>query len=110
MERKINDVKKKVVESFSFTEGQLNAIRHKIPMTQEIFDSIIERCAVIGTSADCLLYHLLEEYPNLMLTSAEKIMEEVECTVLPPVSKDLLEQITQNVYERINFEYGDDLQ
>lgn len=38
------------IEIFEFTDEQLAAIDCQIPMTQEIYDSILDRCMELGTA------------------------------------------------------------
>ena len=40
-----------LIETFEFSEEQSAAIDHQIPMTQELFDSILDKCAEIGKDA-----------------------------------------------------------
>ena len=51
------------IEIFEFTDKQLAAIDYQIPMTQEIYDSVLDRCMELGTAADDLFYRMLLEYP-----------------------------------------------
>lgn len=64
--------------TFEFTDEQLAAIDYQIPMTQEIYDSILDRCMVLGSSVDNLFYRLLVEYPDFMTVYANRIEQEVE--------------------------------
>lgn len=58
---------------FKFSREQRRAMRKQINMTQEIFDSIIQKCEDIGSAADDIFYSMLEKYPEQMLINAEKI-------------------------------------
>lgn len=46
-------------------------------MTQEIYDSILDRCMELGTAADDLFYRMLLEYPDFLSVYAQKIEDEV---------------------------------
>ena len=65
------------IEIFEFTDEQLAAIDCQIPMTQEIYDSILDRCMELGTAADDLFYRMLLEYPDFLSVYAQKIEDEV---------------------------------
>ena len=47
-----------LVETFEFTEEQNAAIDHQIPMTQEIYNSILDRCNEIGSDVEPISLHL----------------------------------------------------
>ena len=65
------------IEIFELTDEQLAAIDYQIPMTQEIYDSVLDRCMELGTAADDLFYRMLREYPDFMSVYAQKIEDEV---------------------------------
>ena len=60
----IANIRRFLVETFAFTDEQSAAIDKQIPMTQELFESILERCNELGTDTDKLFYRLLIEYPD----------------------------------------------
>ena len=66
-----------LIETFEFTDEQLAAIDYQIPMTQEIYDSVLDRCMELGTDADDLFYRMLLEYPDFLSVYAQKIEDEV---------------------------------
>ena len=39
-----------LIETFEFTDEQLAAIDYQIPMTQEIYSSILDRCMELGAA------------------------------------------------------------
>lgn len=49
---------------FEFTEEEDDAIHGFIPMTQEIFDSCMEKCEKIGPRVDKTYQKLIEKYPE----------------------------------------------
>ena len=61
------------IEIFEFTDEQLAAIDYQISMTQEIYDSVLDRCMELGTAADDLFNRMLLEYPDFMSVYAQKI-------------------------------------
>ena len=97
-----------LVETFEFTEEQNAAIDYQIPMTQEMYDSILDRCEEIGRDADRLFYKMLKEYPDLMSVRADKILEEIKDVELPSLSEEEKEIQKQKLYARIRAEYGED--
>ena len=66
-----------LIETFEFTDEQLAAIDYQIPMTQEIYNSVLDRCMELGTAADDLFNRMLLEYPDFMFVYAQKIEDEV---------------------------------
>ena len=73
----MENLKSFLLETFAFTEEQNNAMDKQIPMTQELFESIIERCNELGSEADKIFYRLLKEYPNLTGVYGSKIVKEM---------------------------------
>lgn len=67
-----------LIETFEFTDEQLEAIDYQIPMTQEIYNSILDRCMELGSIADDLLYRLLNEYPEYLSVHGQIIENEVK--------------------------------
>ena len=49
----MENLKSFLLETFAFTDEQTAAMDQQIPMTQEIFESILERCNELGSAADC---------------------------------------------------------
>lgn len=66
-----------LIEIFEFTEEQLAALDYQIPMTQEVYNSILDRCIELGTVADDLFCRLLNEYPEYLSVYDQKIEDEV---------------------------------
>lgn len=98
-----------LVETFEFTEEQNDAIDHRIPMTQELFNSILNKCNEIGADVDPLFYRMLDEYPEFMSVYTDKIEEEVKNVELPEISEEEWELNRQKLYARIRAEYGEDV-
>ena len=74
----MENLKSFLLETFAFTEEQNDAMDKQIPMTQELFESIIERCNELGSDADKIFYRLLKEYPDLTGVYGAKIEKELE--------------------------------
>ena len=45
-----------LVETFELTDKQIAAIHHQIPMTQELFDSILDKAEDVGPDMDRVFY------------------------------------------------------
>ena len=95
-----------LVEIFRFTEEQNDAIDRQIQMTQEIYDSILDRCTEIGPEADPLFYRMLDEYPELMVVNAERIEKEVEEAELPFLTPEAMDNMKQKLYARIRADFS----
>ena len=97
------------IEIFEFTDEQLAAIDCQIPMTQEIYDSILDRCMELGTAADDLFYRMLLEYPDLTDKYVKAIDDDIKDVILPERTPEEEEESWKRLCERIKKEYGDDL-
>lgn len=62
---------------WKFTREQRRAMQKKIPMTQEIFDSILKRREEIGEEAEDLSLQLMIKYPNFLEVNARRICDEL---------------------------------
>lgn len=51
-----------LVETFEFTYVQLELLYYQIPMTQEIYNSILDCCMDMGSIADDLFYRFSSKY------------------------------------------------
>lgn len=61
---------------FKFTREERRAMRKKISMTQEIFDSIMKKREEIGEEAEDLSLQLMLKYPDFLEVNARRICEE----------------------------------
>lgn len=86
-----------VTESIMFTEEENYAIDHIVSMTQELFDSIIDKCGGIGTKVDSLFFRLLDEYPAFMDVRSSKIEEEVKKANLPLMEPEVAQKIKKRL-------------
>lgn len=98
-----------IVESMEFTDEENSAIEHVIPMTQELFNAIIDKCNEIGHDVDPLFYRLLDEYPEFMSVYADKINEEIKDAPHYTLSDEEWAIQKEKLYARIRTEYGEDV-
>lgn len=79
-------------------------------MTQEIYDSILDRCTEIGSDADELFFRMLSEYPEFMCDYADELLKEVENADidLPEPTPEEHEFLWQELCEKIRAKYGED--
>lgn len=100
------------IEIFEFKDEQLAAIDCQIPMTQEIYDSILDRCMELGMAADDLFYRMLLEYPDFLSVYAQKIEDEVNEKYadidIPESSPEELDAGWEDLCRRIREKYGED--
>lgn len=102
-----------LVEAFEFDEEQSKAIENIIPMTQELYDSILDKCNEVGSDLDHLFYRMLDEYPDFMCNYADKIEQELR-EKNPNFDSEMIfteeerEKRRQDLYARIREEYCDD--
>lgn len=62
---------------FKYSRKERQAMRKKIQMTQEIFDSIMKKREIIGEEAEELTFQLMIKYPDFLEVNAKKICEEL---------------------------------
>ena len=101
-----------LIETFEFTDEQLAAIDYQIPMTQEIYSSILDRCMELGAAADDLFNRMLLEYPEFLAIYAQRIEGEGEEKYagkgLPESSPEQLRFGWEVLSRRIREKYGED--
>ena len=101
-----------LIETFEFTDEQLAAIDYQIPMTQEIYNSILGRCMELGVAADDLFNRMLLEYPEFLSIYAQRIEDEVNEKYadidIPESSSEELSVGWEDLCRRIREKYGED--
>lgn len=109
-EQELKGINNFLVEVFGLTEEQNLAIDGQIPMTQEVYDSILDRCTEIGSDADSVFYRMLSEYPDFMCCYADEILKDVEDVDinLPEMTPEEHERSWQKLCEKIRARYGED--
>lgn len=107
-EQELKNFRSFLIETLEFTEEQNGAIDGRTLMTQEIYDSILERCAEIGPEADSLFYRMLDEYPDMMAVNAARIEKEVEGAWLLSLTPEEMDDMREKLYAKIRAEYGED--
>lgn len=88
-----------------FTEAQIkNAwfmIENKLPMTQLIFNTIMDGIMGLGDEVQALIERMIKEYPEYADVYAEAIDKEVEAANLPPMPAETKARIKKNLEEQI---------
>ena len=100
-----------LIEIFELSQEQTKAIDYQIPMTQEIYNSILDRCYEIGSDLEPLLFRMLSEYPDFSHNYAKHIQKEVEDSGIV-VSEETVAgfaRIKERIRERILSEYVEDI-
>ena len=81
-------------------------------MTQEIFESILERCNELGSAADKTFYRLLKEYPDFTDVYGQKLEKEVNerCpgTELPDETPEERQASWERLCAKIRKEFGEE--
>lgn len=100
-----------LLETFAFTDEQTAAMDQQIPMTQEIFESILERCNELGSAADKIFYRLLKEYPDFTDVYGQKLEKEVNercpSTEFPGETPEKRQASWERLCARIRAELGE---
>ena len=97
-----------LVETFEFTEEQTAAIDHQVPMTQEMYNSIMERCMNLGEEVEPLIRRMIEEFSEFADVYAENIVREAEEANLPTLTPEDSERMREELYAKIRAKYGED--
>ena len=66
------------IETFEFADEQLERWDYQILMTQEIYNSILDRCMELRPIADDLFYRLLDEYLEYLSACGQMIENEMK--------------------------------
>lgn len=59
---------------FEFTEEEDDALHGFIPMTQELFNSCMDKCVRLGSRVEKTFYKLINTYPDFLNNSHPTIM------------------------------------
>lgn len=101
-----------LVETFEFSDEQLASIDCQIPMTQKIYDSILDRCMEIGSGADRVFYRMLLKYPDFLSVYADRIEQEVNERYpdidFPEQTLEDLQAGWEDLHRRIRERYRED--
>lgn len=62
---KEKQIQKFMFSMFAFSEDEMAAMGKIITMTQEIFDSCMDKCMKAGGAADVDFNYLIEEFPEM---------------------------------------------
>lgn len=88
---------------FKFTREERRAMRKKIPMTQEIFNSIMKKREIIGEEAEELTLQLMLKYSDFLEVNARRLCAELGIDFdmeLPEEPKQSYEEFLQLVEEQ----------
>lgn len=107
-ERQLKNLWSFIVEAMEFTDEENSAIEHVIPMTQELFDSIMDRCMEIGSDVEPLFLRLMKEYEEFSNVYADRIIEEAKDAEIPEWTEEEKAIQKEKLYARISEKYGED--
>lgn len=62
---------------FKFTKEQRKAMRKKIPMTQQMFDEIMEQRIMIGEEAEDISLQLMIKYPDFLIDHEKRALADL---------------------------------
>lgn len=95
-----------LLEVFEFSDEEQLSIDKRQPMTQELFNSCIDKC--INLRMDALFYRLLDEYPDFLTEYAKSIEEEIKDVELPERTPEQEVASWEQLCKRIREVYGED--
>lgn len=90
-----------VVEAMVLTEEEDAAVCRQIPMTQELYDRIMDKCDERGHELDDLLERMMIEYPDLLKERVEKFLAEIGDVEIPEVSEEEKEARRKKLFDEI---------
>lgn len=92
--------------TFALSDEQTAAIDHVIPMTQELFESCLDKLMSVDAIRSSI--KLMEEYPEFTDTMTQNIMNELDLTEedFQPLSEEESRAGLQALKERITRETG----
>lgn len=91
--------------TFALSDEQAAAIDHVIPMTQELFESCLDKLMSVDAIRSSM--KLMEEYPEFTDTMTQNIMNELDLTEdFQPLSEEESRAGLQALKERIARETG----
>lgn len=83
--------------SVLLTDEELQALDKQISMTQELFDRLCDRLSEIGAHSE--FFRLLNEYPEFLKISADKIEKELESSDIEP--PEMAEEESRRCFEKL---------
>lgn len=90
-----------IVETMVLTEEEDAAVCHQIPMTQELYDRIMDKCDERGHELNNLLERMMIEYPVLLKERVEKFLAEIGDVEVPEVSEEEKEARRKKLFDEI---------
>lgn len=99
-------LRKFLLEVFEFSDEEQLSIDKRQPMTQELFNSCIDKC--INLRMVALFYCLLDEYPDFLTEYAKSIEEEIKDVELPERTPEQEVASWEQLCKRIREVYGED--
>ena len=90
-----------VVETMVLTEDENAAVCHQIPMTQEIYDSILDKCDERGHELEGLLDRMMVEYPDFLMNRVDRMLAEVKKEEIPGMSEEESEACRKKIFDEI---------
>ena len=95
---------------FLLDEEETDAVTGYIPMTQELYNSILNKC--MGRSVDEFLNDMLLQYPEFMMVYAKDLEKELDEEYpeieMPEETPEDIERMWENLCQRIRLEFGED--
>lgn len=98
-----NSMKEFLKLTFILSEEELEAVDYIRPMTQELFDGILEKCERMNI--DSFLSDFWLEYPEFFKVQGERIEQEVKFVMLPERTAEEEEKIWNRLCEQICKEF-----
>lgn len=99
--KEIEGIWKFIVETMVFTEEEDAAIYRQIPMTQELFDRIMDKCEEKGPELTGLLERMMVEHQDLLKNRVERFLAEMGDVEVPEVSEEEWEARRKRLFDEI---------
>ena len=94
--------------TFTMSDEELQAIDGVIPMTQELFDSITDKC--IGPEFESFFDDFILKYPDFLIENAKKLEMDLDVSAddLPDFTPAEQEKLRQKIWNRIRENHEQD--
>lgn len=90
-----------LIETFTFAEEENAALDFQIPMTQELFDSMLDKCFERSEELDPTFHKLSTNFPEFLKVYEEEWMRKIENIAVPEWSEEERKEFDEKFYAKL---------
>lgn len=90
-----------LIETFTFTEEENAALDFQIPMTQELFDSMLDKCFERSEELDPTFHKLSINFPEFLKVYEEKRMKKIENIAVSEWTEEERKELDEKFYAKL---------